>query len=326
MISGGWKGGSIRDRIHGVDVRRLWTPFGPHLLQLAKISFLRRQDIVVDDLAHAVPWGSPVLRSGPGIAVFHHLHARTLRGQVGPTTAKVLGAFEWLYPTIYRNWEFVTESERSAEDLVMLGVNRERTHRIPPGVDRDLFRPGQKSASPTLVYFGGMRRYKRPVDAIAVLASVRRRYPEVKMEFIGDGLGLSSAKSAARIAGVIESIRFHGRLPDEALASILSRSWVNLVTSEAEGWCFCASEATASGVPTVAYDVPGLQESVEHDHTGKLVPLADEDAFSAAVCEILANPKNWWNNCLEARTELNWDRTVDAWSDLVQRLAGVEKV
>ena len=51
----------------------------------------------------------------------------------------------------------------------------------------------------------------------------------------------------------------------------MAGSLLHLNTSQGEGWGLCVLEAAALGVPTVAYDVDGLRESVRDGETGWLV-------------------------------------------------------
>ena len=51
----------------------------------------------------------------------------------------------------------------------------------------------------------------------------------------------------------------------------MSRAHVLLVPGVREGWGLVVTEANAMGTPAMAYDVPGLQDSVINGVTGKLV-------------------------------------------------------
>ena len=71
----------------------------------------------------------------------------------------------------------------------------------------------------------------------------------------------------------------HGFLPEPEKDLILARSTLNVCASDAEGWGQVVIAAAASGVPTVARDVPGLRDSVVDGRTGWLVhPDTDGDA------------------------------------------------
>jgi glycosyltransferase involved in cell wall biosynthesis len=48
-------------------------------------------------------------------------------------------------------------------------------------------------------------------------------------------------------------------------------------------------EAAATGLPAVAFDVPGVREAIRHDVTGRLVPCGNLDAMTEAVADILGS-------------------------------------
>ena len=63
-----------------------------------------------------------------------------------------------------------------------------------------------------------------------------------------------------------------GRVPEQAKADLLSSAWLTVAPSLAEGWGLTVLEANTLGTPAVAYDVPGLRDSVRDGRTGWLVP------------------------------------------------------
>ncbi|MEM3859564.1 MAG: glycosyltransferase, partial [Candidatus Micrarchaeaceae archaeon] len=173
LITAEWRGCNIRDTIGGIKVIRLGNSILMHILVplFLILSSLTRKgfDLVVNDLGHAVPWPSAFIFKKNNIIFFRHLHARSLPGQVNRLLAVIITAIEKTYQIIYHNGIFVTESSTSVADLVHLGIDKTRIVRIPPGVDTHLFHPNKKTDFPSIVYFGGMRRYKRPEECIYLL-------------------------------------------------------------------------------------------------------------------------------------------------------------
>jgi glycosyltransferase involved in cell wall biosynthesis len=50
-------------------------------------------------------------------------------------------------------------------------------------------------------------------------------------------------------------------------------------------------EAAASGLPTVAFDVPGVREAVRDGETGYLVDFKDLESLTQKVQELIENPE-----------------------------------
>jgi glycosyltransferase involved in cell wall biosynthesis len=59
--------------------------------------------------------------------------------------------------------------------------------------------------------------------------------------------------------------------------------------SEKEGWGMTALEANACGTPVVAFQVPGLRDSVVDGSSGLLV--RDEQGFKEALASVLTDPR-----------------------------------
>ena len=144
-------------------------------------------DAIIDDMGHAVPWCSSWFTDKRVIVFFHHLHARSLPGQVNIFMGNIIKFIENMYPFIYKHNIFVTESDTSEKDLIHLGIKKENIIRIPPGVDLSLFHPGDKTKDIQLVYFGGLRKYKRPEYAIKVYEELYNEIQNLKLVVTGDG-------------------------------------------------------------------------------------------------------------------------------------------
>jgi glycosyltransferase involved in cell wall biosynthesis len=200
----------------------------------------------------------------------------------------VAGLLTWLerkYPWMYGHNTFVTETLTGARDLAHLGVPREHIREIPPGIDTELFRPGKKTERPSLVYFGGMRDYKRHLLAVEVMTALARNDDTIVMTVIGERKALERMKEMSGRYGLDSRITFTGQIPDGKLADIVAASWVNLHFSMTEGFSLSILEAAAAGMPTVALDATGVSEVVAEYGLGKTTKELNE--FQAALRCIL---------------------------------------
>ena len=119
IYSARWKGSKQFDSVDGIKIIRLGGNLGIHFL--LPIYLLRNKyDVIINDLGHGVPWPSANVLGKKNLVFFRHLHARSLPGQVNPFLGKIIMIMEKLYPLIYRNTKFITESSTSEEDLIQL--------------------------------------------------------------------------------------------------------------------------------------------------------------------------------------------------------------
>lgn len=324
LVSAVSAGNPSRERIDGVSIRRFPGYISVHLATPFLVSGSSAPDVVVDDLAHVVPWGSPFFGRAPGTVFFQHLHARTLPGQVRPALARLLSKLERNYPIVYRRWPFVTYSEQSKRDLSSMGVESSRVTVIPPGVDLDLFTPRQKSDVPTLIHFAGLRAYKRADHALVVLRSLSRRGMNARLIIVGTGPDLGRIAALAREWGLADRTEFVGRVGHENLEFLAGRvgqAWVSLNCSTAEGWGIANIEAAAAGTPTVGYDVPGVAESVKQGESGILVPDGDLTALERATRDILGSPVSWTRACRQWAERFSWEKAAHSWESHLRQVS-----
>ena len=317
LLTGGWKGCKSMEWLHGIKIYRYGKNIGPHIalpILLLKYNF----DLVVNDLGHAVPWFSSTILNKNNIVFFRHLHARSLPGQVNPIFSRLIVAIEKCYFILYHDRVFVTESTTSRDDLLKLGIKGIKIIMNPPGVEKDLFHPSSKSKYPTMVYFGGMRRYKRPQEVLYLLRGLVEKLRDIKLTIIGTGPEEQSMKKLSNELNIGNYVEFKGRITNEELSKIVAYSWLNIHSSVTEGWGLSILEASASGTPTVAFNVPGVRDVIEDQINGIKVKDGDREALLEAAFEILSNPKKWWFSSTEIAKKYSWEKTCEIWKTLIQ--------
>jgi glycosyltransferase involved in cell wall biosynthesis len=319
MLTGGWNGCKQTEELQGIRIYRFGKNVGPHLA-LPIFLLKNRYNIVVNDLGHAVPWISSTILNKHNIVFFRHLHARSLHGQVNPIMATLLTAIERCYFILYHETVFVTESTTSKNDLLKLEIKEDKIIMNPPGVDQKLFHSAAKSKYPTLVYFGGMRKYKRPLEILYLLKSLLEKREDIKLFVIGTGPEEKSMKRLANELNVQNYVKFTGRISSEELSDIVASSWLNVHTSVTEGWGLSILEASSAGTPTVAYDVPGVGDAVEDGLNGIKVKDGNRKALAEAAFSILTDPERWWSSSVEVAQKYSWDKTAELWETLIKEI------
>ena len=264
LLTGGWKNSKSMENLDGIEIHRFGKDIAPHLA-LPVFLLQHNYDIVVNDLGHAVPWIFSTILNKHNIVFFRHLHARSLSGQLNPLIAKVITAIERCYFIIYHKEVFMTESRTSKNDLLKIGIKENKIIMNPPGVDINLFHPFAKTRNPTLVYFGGMRKYKRPQESLFLLKSLLEKIKSVNLFIIGSGPEEPRLRKLTSELKLQDHAIFKGRVSDNELSNIVASSWLNVHTSVTEGWGYSILEASAAGTPTIAYDVPGVRDAVENN-------------------------------------------------------------
>ena len=224
----------------------------------------------------------------PRVLLVFHVHQEHYVTELGPARARgrVPARAACRCSVLYPGVPVLTISQSSREDLVALGVERERIHVVYCGLDSGLLAPGPEAPEPTLIYLGRLKQYKR----IELLLDVLEAIPEAHLDIAGDGDHRAALEADGRAtAGCGERVTFHGHVDEEEKARLLARAWVALTASSAEGWCLTVLEAGACATPTAAMRVGGLGEAIVDGQTGL---LADEPAeLVAGVRELVDRPE-----------------------------------
>jgi glycosyltransferase involved in cell wall biosynthesis/O-antigen/teichoic acid export membrane protein len=191
----------------------------------------------------------------------HYVTELGLRGRIAAFMLEHV-PLRFLYPGV----PVLTISNSSRDDLVELGVERERIHVVYMGLDGEHFAPGDKAPDPALVYLGRLKAYKRIEHVLDVAGAI----PGAHLDIAGDGDHRAALEAEVASRGLDGRVTFHGHVSEERKAQLLRRAWVALTASSAEGWCLTVVEAAACRTPTAALRVGGLSEAIVDGQTGVL--------------------------------------------------------
>ena len=318
MLTGGFHNCKKNSEIDGIKIIRYGRALLPHFVLpifLLKYSY----DVVIADLGHAVPWAFPVLLRKRTVVSFLHLHRRSLKGQVNTISAFIISALERCYFIIYHKSNFVTISNSSYSDLLGLGIRANKISLINPGYNNETFKPANKTGFASMVYFGGLREYKRPEIALYTISQVRIKFPNAKLFVVGEGPMLKKLKKLSDSLCLKDNVNFTGLISRDQLAEYVASAWLNLHCSETEGWGISITEASGAGTPTVAFSVPGVTDAIEDDQNGIKVKDGDINAFVEAALKILRDPVPWQMSSRKVAEKYSWDETAKKWDVLIRR-------
>ncbi|HLV77413.1 MAG TPA: glycosyltransferase family 4 protein [Marinobacter sp.] len=193
--------------------------------------------------------------------------------------------------------QVVPLSEELARDMARMGVPAAKTRFIRNGVDLTEIAPlVEASSTPeadgqpalrTIGFIGQMIPRKGIPDLLAVFDRLCRRHLQLRLQLLGDGAQRPELEAIARQLPSSDAIGFLGFRSDRL--ELLSRFDLFVMTSSLEGIPRCMMEAMAMNIPVAAYDIPGVDQLVEHEVTGLLAPHGDRDALEACCHRLLTD-------------------------------------
>jgi len=294
LLCAGYKGAPVEDRVGNIRVlRRGNKATANFVVARAALELARRErvDIFVENLCK-IPFLLPALTQIPVLPIVHHLFGHTIFQETNPAFASYVWLFEKLIPPVYRGLRFVAVSESTAQDLARRGVRCRGLDIVHNGLDLKRYDTGEgtpRSAEPTLVYVGRLKRYKGVDTVIRGFAEARSEVPGARFVIVGRGDDRPRLEALARDLGLSGALRFEGYVPEEAKVAWLQRAHAAVYSSPREGWGIAAVEAAACGTPVLASDAEGLREAVCDGTTGFLIPHRDVHAWARRMVQVLTD-------------------------------------
>lgn len=259
--------------------------FGHYLR--ARTAFTRQVgdcDLLVE-VCNGMPYLAPLWHRGPTLCLVNHVHTDLWKMRFGGPLAPAARIGRRL-----EHWALagagagarqrgllVAVSPSTAHALRAIGVERDRIRVVHNGVEE----PGplaDRSPEPLFVAVGRLVEYKR-IDLLLRLWERVRPVTGGRLLIVGDG---PERGRLEQLAG--PGVEFTGHVSEAEKHRLLCAAWLLLHPSAVEGWGLVVTEAAARETPAIAFDVPGLRDSVVDGETGVLAH--GESSFAAAWCTL----------------------------------------
>lgn len=309
------------ENIDGYYVQRV-ANHDNYILHVPKIlhNYSRWVDVIVEDTSKA-PLMTPLLRfkDMPVIAVVHHLNREIYFQEIPLRRGLIAYTLETIMPYIYSRLpqtRIIAVSKSTKEELTRLGADPSKIHIVQNAIDEDelLSNPNsyQKNSVPTVIYFSRLKKYKQPHHALLAFRRVVEEMPGAKL--IVAGKGTETLRKYAEKLGIGDNVEVYGEVDEKSKKDLFCRAWILIQTSRKEGFGITVLEAATCKTPAVAYDVPGLRDSVRHMETGMLVPAGDIDGLAEAILRLLGDESlrsRLAENAYKHAQQHTWDKIAE---------------
>ncbi|WP_405643324.1 glycosyltransferase family 4 protein [Streptomyces uncialis] len=212
--------------------------------------------------------------------------------------------------------------------------------RLVPGVDADVFRPGEHGGAvrerhglahrPVILCASRLIPRKGQDTLIRAMPWVRRVVPDAMLLLVGDGPHEADLRRLAAREDMTQAVVFAGGHPHSALPAYFAAADVFAMPCrtrkrglEVEGLGIVYLEAAASGLPVVAGDSGGAPDTVRDGETGYVVDGGSVAAVADRVVRLLRDRELATEMGRKGRAwvreEWNWDRSYDVLRELLAR-------
>jgi D-inositol-3-phosphate glycosyltransferase len=203
----------------------------------------------------------------------------------------------------------VANTHAEAKELIELyHADPNRVRVVHPGVDLDVFVPGNQSSARSdlglskeaivLLFVGRIQPLKAPDVLIKATAEILKQKPELRSRLViaicggPSGSGLESPGALVELAnqlGVSDVVRFVPPTNRNDLVKWFQAASVCVVPSYSESFGLVAIESQACGTPVIAARVGGLPTAVRDGISGVLVDGHAATTWAKHIIDVVTN-------------------------------------
>lgn len=167
---------------------------------------------------------------------------------------------------------------------------------IPNGIDLALYKPSEKNKNNTVFNIGMQSRIVNIKDHITLLkafAIVKKQQDKsgkkLTLKIAGDGELKNELVKLSKELKINTDVIFTGMLNEQDLVTFLQSLDVYIHASLGETMSTAIMQAMACGLPVIASDVSGINNMLDADITGILVPPKNEFLLADAIIICISN-------------------------------------
>ncbi|KJJ85224.1 group 1 glycosyl transferase [Candidatus Omnitrophus magneticus] len=183
---------------------------------------------------------------------------------------------------------------------------------IPIGIPRKIFFSSSRAELDMdknniyLISVGRLVKRKRYDILIKAFNIVLKKINNSQLIILGDGPEKQNLFELAETLGILNKIKFAGRVTDEQKNQYLQNSDLYILSSEHEGFGIVILEAMSHGLPIISTNIGGQTDIITSSKNGILINPNDEEEMARAIISLAlderarkimaVNNKQYFNN------------------------------
>jgi glycosyltransferase involved in cell wall biosynthesis len=244
-------------------------------------------DFVVDQF-HGLPFFTPLYIRKPKLAVIQEVAKEVwLKNEFPKPFNWIVGIIGYIGEPLlflfYKNTIFMTGSNSAKVSLIKVGISSDNINVINHGVIISKPKPmPAKEKNKTVMFLGAISKDKGIYDVLKTFDFLNK---EGKYNFWLAGRASEFYKKLIKQ----KKVTYFGFVDEKKKFELLARAHVLINPSLLEGWGLVNIEANSIGTPVIAYNAPGLVDSVKDGVSGIIIKDNNPKELAKNVDELLSN-------------------------------------
>lgn len=275
-------------------------------------------DLIVDEF-HGIPFFSPIFVKAKKLAILQEVAGDVwLKNDLPVPLNWIVGSIgyylEPLFFLLYRRMPFMVGSQSAKDALINIGILKNNVTVVPHGVIVEKpKRLIKKEKIKTVIFLGALAKDKGIEDAIETFAILNRK-GNYKFWVVGRG-GESYRRyldKKIEKLGVKDRTKFWGFVSQNKKFELLAKAHLLVNPSILEGWGLVNIEANAVGIPVIAYNSPGLIDSVKDGISGLICNNNSPECLADSIGKVLNDEilyENLQKGAVSWSNKFSWDES-----------------
>ena len=271
----------------------------------------------------------------PDLVHAHYVTSYGLLGALGGRRPLVLSAWgsdilvtpresamaRWLTGQVLRRAALITADSRDVLAEIATYRPRGRLAEVFWGADTARFVPAQAGVAREGFQVASLRAWEPNyrIDVLLRAFATLRAGGPATLHLFGGGRDEAALRALAGELGLGASVRWHGRLPPDALAAALRDCDVSVSVPVSDATSVSLLESMACGLPVVVSDLPANRQWIDADG-GRVVDGGDPAAIAAALDALRADPAQRRRLGARNRARIEAEGSSDAQMDRMAAL------
>lgn len=174
----------------------------------------------------------------------------------------------------------------------------------------------------TLISIGRLSKEKGFLDLMEVVFYVKKVYPDIKLNLIGDGPEKEKIIKQIKHLNLEENVILHGYKATEEINKLLIDSSIYVMTSFTESFGLVLLEAAQFRIPLISFKNNGSNEIISNNWDGYLIDDRNKEMMAKKIIELLKNKNRriiMGNNAYKKCLKYDLNNVIIEWKKLMER-------